>query len=123
MIFIIGGAFSGKSDYVKERFSLDACDCAGASPKTLEGAAAIKNFHLFVKGAVKEKRDMYFEIDVILKANPDIVIISDEVGSGVVPVDKFEREYREAVGRVHCYLAKKAEEVVRVVCGIGQTLK
>ncbi len=123
MIFIIGGAFSGKSEYVKGRFSLDALNCADASLKTLESAAAIKNFHLFVKDALVEKRDIYSEIDVILKSNPDIVIISNEVGSGVVPIDKFEREYREAVGRVHCYLAKKAEEVVRVVCGIGQTLK
>ncbi len=123
MIFVVGGAFSGKSEYVRERFSLEAQDCAGAPPETLENAAAVKNFHLFVKDAVKEKRDIFSEIDVILKSNPDIVIISNEVGGGVVPVDKFEREYREAVGRANCYLAEKAEEVVRVVCGIGQTLK
>ena len=52
-----------------------------------------------------------------------LVIISDEIGYGLVPVDVFEREYREKSGRVNCYLAEKADQVIRVVCGIGSRIK
>ena len=29
--------------------------------------------------------------------NPDIILVSQEVGYGVVPMDAFDRKYREAV--------------------------
>ena len=54
---------------------------------------------------------------------PDCVIISDEIGNGIVSIEAFEREYRERTGRVLVELAKKAEEVERVICGIGQKIK
>ena len=54
---------------------------------------------------------------------PNCVIISDEVGNGIVPIEAFEREYRERTGRILVELAKKAEEVERVICGIGQKIK
>lgn len=50
-------------------------------------------------------------------------VVCDEVGMGVVPVDAFERIWREEVGRLCCELARRASSVVRVVCGIAQTLK
>ena len=49
--------------------------------------------------------------------------ISTEIGYGVVPMDKGDREWRETVGRTCCYIAKKADEVVRVVCGVGNRIK
>ena len=41
---------------------------------------------------------------------------ADEIGNGIVPLDAFEREYREQTGRAEILLAKKADEVVRVIC-------
>ena len=43
--------------------------------------------------------------------------------NGIVPIDSFEREYRERTGRILVKLAEQADEVVRVVCGIGQRIK
>lgn len=37
----------------------------------------------------------------------DLVIVCDEIGCGLVPVDAFEREYREAVGRIMTGLTKR----------------
>lgn len=51
------------------------------------------------------------------------VVICNEIGCGVVPVDEAERAWREAVGRTCCALALKAEMVVRVQCGIGVVIK
>ncbi|MBP6421033.1 MAG: bifunctional adenosylcobinamide kinase/adenosylcobinamide-phosphate guanylyltransferase, partial [Agathobacter sp.] len=42
---------------------------------------------------------------------------------GIVPLDSFEREYRERLGRLLCEIAAKAERVERIVCGIGQRIK
>ena len=55
--------------------------------------------------------------------NPDIVIVSDEIGYGIVPVDAFDREYRETVGRICTELAVYSDKVYRVVCGIGVPVK
>ena len=41
----------------------------------------------------------------------------------IVPLDSFEREYRERLGRLLCEIAAKAERVERIVCGIGQRIK
>lgn len=59
----------------------------------------------------------------MLDAYRDCIIICDEVGNGIVPASPAEREYRERVGRILITLAQKAEEVERVICGIGQKLK
>ena len=58
-----------------------------------------------------------------LKKGVRCVIISDEIGNGIVPVDAFERDYRERTGRMLITLASQADEVVRVICGIGQKIK
>lgn len=52
-----------------------------------------------------------------------VVLISDEIGYGLVPVDAFERKYREAHGRLMTDLAAQAQRVDRVVCGIGTRLR
>ena len=51
------------------------------------------------------------------------VVIATEVGGGVVPVDREERAAREAAGRLACLLARRADAVVRVFCGIPVVLK
>lgn len=53
----------------------------------------------------------------------NLVILTQEIGCGIVPLDAFERKWREVNGRVNCYFAKEAEEVVRVTAGIGQRIK
>ena len=51
------------------------------------------------------------------------IIISTEVGGGVVPVDPAERAAREAAGRLACLLAARADCVVQLFCGIPTVLK
>ena len=60
----------------------------------------------------------------ILENNRSLqLLISDEIGYGLVPIDDFEREYREFHGRVMTELAEQADCVERVVCGIPQRIK
>ena len=46
-----------------------------------------------------------------------------EVGSGVIPMDKADRDWREATGRLCCALAQEATAVIRIVAGIPVALK
>ena len=76
-----------------------------------------------MKRMMKAGEDTSHLASRIAEKNPDIVIVSTEIGYGLVPIDAFDREYREQTGRVCTQLAELSSRVDRVVCGIGVTLK
>ena len=80
-------------------------------------------FQEFVKRWLKAGRSPKDLTAAILEENKDIIIVCDEIGCGLVPVDAFEREYREETGRIMTALAEHAEWVDRVVCGIGMRIR
>ena len=41
----------------------------------------------------------------------------------MVPIDPGERSWREAVGRLCCVLARRADRVERIFCGLSMVLK
>ena len=51
------------------------------------------------------------------------IVICNEVGSGVIPMDPKQRQSREMTGRLCILLAQRAEKVVRLICGIPQIIK
>ena len=52
-----------------------------------------------------------------------VVVVSDEVGSGIVPMHPVARTYRDLVGIAHQRLAASADEVYLFVAGLPITLK
>ena len=52
-----------------------------------------------------------------------VVVVSDEVGSGIVPMHAGARAYRDLVGIAHQRLAALADEVYLLVAGLPITLK
>lgn len=52
-----------------------------------------------------------------------LVIIADEIGGGIVPMEVEERTWREETGRILCRIAARADRVERIVCGIPQIIK
>ncbi len=127
MKLIIGGYAQGKLNYAIQKYPLEtSIVCDGVIPEDIEtqGKTVIMNhFHSWVKTCISKGRCPEEEIRSFLEHYPDCIIISDEVGNGIVPVDAFEREYRERTGRILVELAGRAEEVERVICGIGQKIK
>ena len=109
MKLYIGGAYQGQESLAKQE-----------NP----GAEIFSGFHETVRNAVlTDGRDpRAFALDFIA-AHPDAVVAANEVGAGVVPMEKEERVFREAVGRVLCLIAERSETVVRCVCGIGVRIK
>ena len=52
-----------------------------------------------------------------------IIMVTREMGCGVVPMDESEMLLRELYGRFQVELAKRAEQVFRVFCGIEYRIK
>ena len=53
----------------------------------------------------------------------DMVIVTNEVGLGVVPPTPLGRAYRDMLGRINQLLAKEADEVFMLVAGIPLNIK
>ncbi len=53
----------------------------------------------------------------------EIIVVTNEVGQGIVPADALSRRFREAQGRLNIALAARAETVVQVVAGLPNLLK
>lgn len=114
MILVIGGLASGKREYVKTAFGFYDDEMANA---VLDGRPVVFN----LQELVSQHLNSYNELIPILLSKK--VVICNEVGSGVVPVDKAERAAREATGRVCVALAEKAEKVIRICCGVPSVIK
>lgn len=53
----------------------------------------------------------------------DLVIVSNEVGQGIVPENALARRFREAQGRLNIALAAQADLVIQVTVGLPLVLK
>ncbi|MEN7972870.1 MAG: bifunctional adenosylcobinamide kinase/adenosylcobinamide-phosphate guanylyltransferase [Verrucomicrobiota bacterium] len=53
----------------------------------------------------------------------NIVIVTNELGSGIIPHDAMTRTYRDHAGWLNQDIAKIADEVLLVACGLPLTLK
>ncbi len=127
MKLIIGGYAQGKLDYVLAKYQLqENVVWDGILPDNAalrDKQVIVNHFHQWVKQRILDGGCPEEEILSFLDNYKNCIIICDEIGNGIVPIDEFEREYRERVGRILIELAKRAEEVERVLCGIGQKIK
>lgn len=126
MKLIIGGAFQGKKAYAIQHFGLsqqEMADGANASYEDIFSCRCLYHFHEWIGKRLKEGRELTNLAAELEERNPELVLVSNELGYGVVPIDAFDRTYRETTGRVCTKIAEKASQVVRVVCGIGMVIK
>ena len=124
MKLITGGAFQGKLAYAKNLYpGITWTDGKCCGLDEIRKCGAVYDFHVFVKRWLEEGRSREDLTGVILEENQDVIIVCDEIGCGLVPMDAFERKYREDTGRIMTALAESAERVDRVVCGIGERLR
>lgn len=127
MELYIGGLAQGKLNYVlnhlKHMENPIICDGATATEAELYKANIINHFHLFIQKQLQASQNVDMLPHKLLLKNPYVTIICNEVGSGVVPMEKADRIYREKVGRICHELAKRSQKVVRIQCGLGTVLK
>ena len=62
-------------------------------------------------------------LDAMRSNGVQLVVVSNEVGSGVVPVDADTRSWRDLVGFANQQIARQAEEVDWMVAGIPTRIR
>ncbi|HWT79912.1 MAG TPA: bifunctional adenosylcobinamide kinase/adenosylcobinamide-phosphate guanylyltransferase [Candidatus Methylomirabilis sp.] len=61
--------------------------------------------------------------EAVRDAEPSVIIVSNEVGSGIVPPYRSGREYRDLLGELNQQIAKVADRVVLMVAGFPVIVK
>lgn len=62
-------------------------------------------------------------LKVAEKNNSTLIVVTNEVGLGIVPDNSLARRYRDLVGTVNQTIGKLASDVVLVSCGVPLYLK
>ncbi|MEY8353783.1 bifunctional adenosylcobinamide kinase/adenosylcobinamide-phosphate guanylyltransferase [Lachnospiraceae bacterium 54-53] len=136
MILITGGAWQGKLSFALElavsreqkntEYEEKIRQVAEGRTDSIDAAMdsrIIHDFHEYIRRLLKEGISVEAFLEDIGQKNPDAIIISNELGCGIVPADPSDREWREAAGRASVKLAKTSKEVYRLVCGIATRIK
>lgn len=126
MKLVVGGYGQGKAAFACEKFGFRAeevVDGREASLEELAVAQVVRNYHLYLRRLMEQGESLEKANEELLKRNPHVILIADEIGCGLVPLEAAEREYRDVVGHLLCKVAAEAEQVYRVFCGIGRRIK
>ena len=84
------------------------------------------DFESISMGKVDEiEKEIFLQIDELLDVLSDknTVIVTNEVGLGIVPDGKISRIFRDIAGRINQYIAQRADRVYFVVSGIPTIIK
>lgn len=126
MYLITGGAYQGKADYTVSTFRIDERNIADGKTVVIEEInkfLCIKNFHILVKRMMKAGKTSEEMKIIVDSLDENTIIITDEIGNGIVPINRFERNWREQTGRLCCYIASISRKVIRLSGGIPIIIK
>lgn len=126
MKLILGGYANGRTAYAMQNYQLTESDCFDAAAEPLarwNGQRLILHAEQLVNPWLEQGKESCTEILPWLERWQNAVLITQEVGCGLVPVTPQQRQLREAVGHFNRLLAECAETVERVCCGLGMQLK
>ncbi|MDP2928019.1 MAG: bifunctional adenosylcobinamide kinase/adenosylcobinamide-phosphate guanylyltransferase [Candidatus Omnitrophota bacterium] len=62
-------------------------------------------------------------IDAIKKSACEVIVVSNEVGMGIVPDNPLARRFRDLLGRVNQMIAQSADKVIMMYAGIPMVMK
>ena len=84
----------------------------------------LSNLMLADDPPLNELAPRFNELAAALKAAPcPVILVSNEVGAGIVPENQLARRYRDAAGMMNQTLAAGVDRVTWVVAGIPVTVK
>ena len=123
MILIFGGSYNGKLNFCKEKYMVKDDEiffCGKDNKDNIEklnfNKKVICGLHIFVKESVE-----YFKNNI--EKFKDKIIICDEISSGIVPIKKEERLWREETGKVMKLLTQESNLVCKIFFGIPMVIK
>ncbi|MBP5281682.1 MAG: bifunctional adenosylcobinamide kinase/adenosylcobinamide-phosphate guanylyltransferase [Lachnospiraceae bacterium] len=126
MELLIGGIAQGKLEYALMKYP----DAVVVSDETecVDGTKIYvwKDLHSNTRKWLSEGKtpeEIWSLVQGVIQGCPSLVMICDEVGNGIVPMEKEERIWREETGRLLCKIAREAESVTRICCGLPVKIK
>ncbi len=100
--------------------SEEDCDAILIDCLTLFGANLMERY----AGAENQLQADVEELCVTLRASSrKVILVSNEVGSGVVPAYELGRRFRDVVGEINQRVAEVADTVILMVAGLPLSLK
>ena len=125
MRLILGGRHMGKRAHAEARYGpfRSLCDLSRDAPESAADAELVLNLQEGVRALLLRGTDVRAFFATRLARLRRSVLIGDEIGSGVVPMDPFERRWRDETGFLYQFLAREAETVDRVWAGIPVRMK
>ncbi|MEW9500873.1 bifunctional adenosylcobinamide kinase/adenosylcobinamide-phosphate guanylyltransferase [Jeotgalibacillus marinus] len=144
MHFVIGGAYNGKREWVKNKLITDAISADSIQfRKSVVERASCKDVQVIIwtgiEKWIEEKCVQGLSEATILEQwkreltdlahwekgsnQRQVIIIGTDQSKGIVPLDRMKRFVRDVSGWCHQFTAKKASRVTRVWYGIAEELK
>lgn len=99
---------------IRNRYEVVLVDCLGLW---------ISNLLLENLTDTKIEREIKRLVRVISRSKTSVILVSNEVGSGIVPDNLLARRFRDLLGMANQIIAKKADDVILMQSGIPLTIK
>lgn len=113
------------TDWIEREVPLDLVPALAASDGG--GARLVDCLTLWLSNLMHAKRDWEREVSELAAALPrlksPVVLVTNEVGLGIVPDNALARSYRDAAGIMNQTIAAIADEVEFVIAGLPMKLK
>ena len=82
---------------------------------------------MWLNNLIFEKIDWKSEVsklvECLVKQEQPIIIVTNEVGSGIIPENKLARQFSDIVGETNSIIAKNVDTVFLVVSGVSLKIK
>ena len=125
MNFIIGGAYQGKLDCAKKKYSVTDAEIFTCTEENgiVFGSRCIDKIEEFTLWCGRNGKDAAEIFRENRERWADSVLICQDIFCGVVPMGADMRAWRDMTGRLCAYLSAEAHSVTRMFCGLMQVLK
>jgi adenosylcobinamide kinase/adenosylcobinamide-phosphate guanylyltransferase len=77
----------------------------------------------FAEAEKSIKEEVEKLLEGVRKSKATVIMVTNEVGSGIVPENLLGRVFRDIAGRMNQYIAERCDEVFITVCGLPLKLK
>ena len=104
--------------------SLEVAGAVGSDARTLvvEDLTFLLSNHMESDLGAAESRTIQ-EVEALLAMETNVILVSNEVGMGIVPDNALARTFRDALGRVNQAAAARCAEVYLIVAGLPLRVK
>lgn len=137
MHFVTGGAFNGKKKWVTVFYELDKTLHQWHSfydekelPDFTENIVVLEGIERYVRMLLEQEETpaaarLFFKkkLDGWQKESRTIVMIGTDIMKGIVPMNAFDRHFRDAAGWCFQDAAEASERVDTIWYGIAETIK